>query len=143
MRKGRGMKKDWTKKLKIIAPVYAAIITTFFGLAVIAQQSLDSTANRADLKVMTLELQKNSPATTRRMGLFRNELRKRADIMLYAVITLMIASAIAAIATIPEPQYSVALLAVSFVMALTAAGFAADAFGFGYRVGFKYLQALI
>ena len=89
---------------KNIITLYLAILSVFIAFTSMLAYDLQANAFRADLKVMTLEL-KGPSAITARMGTLRNEIRRRAMAMQWAVLSLVIAIALASISTLSTESY--------------------------------------
>lgn len=77
-------------KTSIYRTVYVAILGCALAVASMVERNYSETASRLDLKVMTLELKGKS---TQKMGILRNDYRRRSVRFQFAVTLLAIAVA--------------------------------------------------
>ena len=108
-----------SEKAKNYTASWVSILVIALGICSKIEDNYRQLAHRLDLKIMTLELQRN-PEVIPRMNVWRNTSRAKAERWEIAVIALSIAAGLAATAMAASGLFHAILSAISLVFATSA-----------------------
>lgn len=101
--------------------VYGTVLACVLAIVLMVQGNYESTAGRLDLKVMTLELKKQANVIDR-MGVLRNRIRAKAEMLQFAAFAFVVSMALFSWAVSLEGVPSWPFMWGSLVMAVVGGG---------------------